>query len=108
MTTAMVGSIWQQPEIIVFCLTMITGLLATILGATIWFIRLEGRVNYESKATEKRLENLEAGANLIHRRIDETKEKHEEMESRILQKMSAIEVSLAEISGYLRKRNEDR
>lgn len=99
-------SIWEEPQIIVFAMTMIVGLLSTIVGAVIWLTRLEGRVNYESKTSDSRLTNLEKGEALIHRRIDETKAKHEEMEDRILQKMSAIEVSLAEISGYLRKQGE--
>jgi len=99
-------SLWEEPQIIVFALTMVVGLASTMLGTIIWFVRLEGRVNYESKSNDSRLLNLEAGASLIHRRIDETKEKHEEMEDRILQKMSSIEVSLAEISGYLRKQGE--
>ncbi len=108
MTAAMAGSLWQQPEIIVFCLTMIVGLLSTIVGAIVWFTRLEGRVNYEAKSTDSRLKSLEEGQHLVHRRIDETKEKHDQMEDRILMKMSSIEVCLAEINGYMRKRNEDR
>lgn len=94
-------SILMAPEFFVFA-------LATILGSIIWFVRLEGRVNYESKINDKAIAAMQIALDLAHKRIDETKIRHEEMETRIFSDMSQIKVTLAEISGYLRKQGEDR
>jgi len=93
------NSLWQQPEVIV-------SFLSAVVGTIIWLVRLEGRQSYESKASQTEIASVREALAIVHRRIDETKEKHEEMESRILQEMSAIKVSLAEISGYLKKHGE--
>jgi hypothetical protein len=74
----MMISIFQQPEFIVFA-------LATILGSIVWFVRLEGRVNYGEKGSEKAFESLHTAVTLAHKRIDDNKEKHEQMETRLFQ-----------------------
>lgn len=106
MPSLMAVSILQDPTIIAFCGTMVIGLFSTIVGAIIWFVRLEGKQSYEYKAVDTRLSALTETVKLAHSRIDDTKAKHEEMETRLFQKMSSIEVSLADISGYLRKQGE--
>jgi len=93
------NSILMAPEILVFS-------LATIIGSVIWFVRLEGRVNYESKINDKATSSMQISIDLSHKRIDETKARHEEMEIRIFNDISQIKVTLAEISGYLRKQGE--
>jgi hypothetical protein len=89
----------MDPEIVIFS-------LGTIVGSIIWFVRLEGKVSYHKEMSDTALTSLKLAIELAHTRIDETKEKHEEMESRILNEMGQIKVSLAEISGYMRKQAE--
>lgn len=92
-------SLWQQPEVVV-------AFLSAVVGGIVWLVRLEGKQYYESKGTEAELASLRNDISLAHKRIDDAKEKHEEMENRILNEMSQIKVSLAEISGYLRRQGE--
>lgn len=98
----------SAPEFIVFA-------LGVIVGSIIWFVRLEGRVNQGEKTfdqdrifQEKERSYLRAAGDLAHKRIEEIKRHHDEMESRIFQEMGNIKVSLAEISGYLRKEKESK
>lgn len=54
-----------------------------VIGLVVWLIRLEGKANYNEKAIEK----LEV--------------KHEALDSKIVDKLSVIEKSLAKIEGRL-------
>lgn len=93
------GSLFQQPEVLVAA-------VSAIVACIVWFVRLEGRVNYEAKISGIELAALKSSVELSHKRIDETKAKSEVAEERILSEMSAMKVQLAEFSGYLRKDKE--
>jgi len=90
----------MAPEFVIFA-------LSTIVGSIIWFVRIEGRVNYHKEMSDTALTSLRLAIDLAHTRIDETKDKHEVMEAKLFQEMGSIKVTLAEISGYLRKQGEN-
>lgn len=55
----------------------------SVIGCIIWFVRLEGRINYSERAVEK----LEA--------------KHDALDMKIVDKLSIIEKSLSKIEGIM-------
>lgn len=92
-------SLWQQPEVVV-------AFISACVGAIIWLVRLEGKIALHREMAKTAIDEHKLSLALAHKRIDENKDKHTEMESRIFQDMSAIKITLAEISGYLRKQKE--
>jgi uncharacterized lipoprotein YmbA len=67
-----------------------------VLGAVIWFVRLEGRVKYNemfNKETQKD--------------VDVLRNKYEALDSKILEKLAEISERLARIEGYNRRGEED-
>ena len=65
------------------------------IGGVVWLVRLEGRVNHNSKLIEyeqKAREVLTA--------------KFEALDSKLVEKLSEVEKSLARIEGYLQKAKE--
>lgn len=57
----------------------------TALGGLVWLIRIEGRINY----AEKTLDRLQI--------------KHEELENKIMDKLSVIEKSISRLEGMMMK-----
>jgi hypothetical protein len=70
-------------------------LILTGLGFIIWLIRLEGRVNMNEKTTSIAQSDLEA-----------LQIKHEALDSKVLEKISQIQQTVARIEGMLESRNE--
>lgn len=66
------------------------------ISGFVWLIRLEGRVNYN----EKMITNNHEGLN-------ELRVKHESLDSKIVEKLTKVEVALAEIRGILKNRQQD-
>jgi uncharacterized lipoprotein YmbA len=67
-----------------------------VLGAVIWFVRLEGRVKYNemfNKETQKD--------------VDVLRNKYEALDSKILEKLAEISERLARIEGYNKRGEED-
>ena len=59
-----------------------------VIGLVVWLIRLEGKTNYAARGLEK----LET--------------RHEALESKIVEKLSVIEKSIAKIEGWLSIENQ--
>ena len=71
---------------------LVGSILVTIVA---WLIRLEGRVGYGEKLTKANEKSL-----------DELRAKHEALDSKIVEKLSNVERSLAKIEGRLSINNE--
>lgn len=60
------------------------------LGAVIWFIRLESRVKYQDKELLR-----------LTIELADIKKKHEDLDTKLMEKLSTIEKTLARICGKL-------
>jgi hypothetical protein len=70
-------------------------LMMTVLGGLIWGLRLEGEVKMNKRLTS----NAQAD-------IDTLRVKHEALDSKVLEKISQIQQTVARIEGMLEARNE--
>jgi hypothetical protein len=70
-------------------------LVLSILGGVVWLLRLEGRQNM----SEKLISNAQID-------IDTLRVKHEALDSKVLEKISQIQQTVARIEGMLEARNE--
>ncbi len=82
----------KQPDVLVFIACTVIGLLSTIIGCVIWFVRLEGRTNYIEKDLER-----------AHARISDTKTDHDSVMKEVFTKLNELGVQLAELNGFLKK-----
>lgn len=94
----------KQPEILVFIAAMIVAMLSTIIGCVIWFVRLEGRLNYVEKSNDERAVAAVKVHDLLHARIDDVKSEHDSAVKDILKEMGDVKVQLAELIGYLKNK----
>jgi hypothetical protein len=69
--------------------TDIITLGATFIGFVVWLVRLEGKVYYNEK------------------QIDELQIKHENLDSELVKKLSALETAIARVEGYLKAKTEE-
>lgn len=89
----------KQPEVIVFIAAMIVGLVSTIIGCVIWFVRLEGRLNYVEKTNDE-------ARPILHKRIDDVKDEHASAMKDILKEMGEVKIQLAQLNGYLKTKQQ--
>ncbi len=93
----------KQPEILVFIACTLLGLVSTIIGCVIWFVRLEGRQNYTERANDERALQAAKDLAVVHKRIDDMKSEHDDAVKDLLKEMGDVKVQLAELIGYLKK-----
>jgi hypothetical protein len=67
-----------------------------IILSIVWMIRLEGKTNYNLKLTEQN-----------ERSLDELRIKHENLDSKVVEKLSGIEKSLARVEGFLSRSKDN-
>jgi len=65
-------------------------IITSVIGVVIWFVRLEGLSKYNYRMIEE-----------LQREILELRTKHEALDSKIVEKLSVIEKTLAKIEGRL-------
>lgn len=99
-----------DPTILVFFGGLLVGLLATIIGCIIWFVRLEGRVNGMQDLSNERLQALQAKIlcletedELLHTRITRQSERQDSMQTSIMQELNKLSHQVAELVGFLKK-----
>lgn len=63
-------------------------LVALFIAFIVWLVRLEGKVFYAEKS------------------IDELTIKHENLDSELVKKLTALETAIARIEGYMKAKNE--
>ena len=95
--------LFKQPEILVFIAAMIVGLISTIIGCVIWFVRLEGRLNHVESSNDERAKQTTKDFEVVHKRIDDAKDEHDSVMRDLLKEMGDVKVQLAELNGYLKK-----
>lgn len=65
-------------------------IFTSLIGCVIWFVRLEGLSKFNYRMIEE-----------LHTEITELRVKHEALDSKIVDKLSVIERSLAKIEGRI-------
>lgn len=83
---------------------MIVALVSTIIGCVIWFVRLEGRLNYVERANDERAAQSSKDFAVVHKRIDDMKDEHDSTVKDLLKEMGDVKVQLAELIGYLKNK----
>lgn len=73
----------------------ITAALGIIIGLIVWFVRLEGKVSFQ----DRQITNLTI-------RIDGLEEHQRVIESEISKELKQIQVDLAQIKGFLMRKDE--
>ena len=64
--------------------------VSSLIGIVIWFVRLEGLSKFNNRMIDE-----------LRQEITELRTKHEALDSKIVEKLSVIEKSLAKIEGRL-------
>jgi len=65
-------------------------IVSSLIGIVIWFVRLEGLSKFNNRMIDE-----------LRQEITELRTKHEALDSKIVEKLSVIEKSLAKIEGRL-------
>lgn len=74
-----------------------------VIGAIIWFVRLEGRVNQGEAIAAARAKAMDEKVILIQAQITELFAKHEASNSKLLEQLTKVREELAEIRGLLKR-----
>lgn len=75
----------------------------SLIGVIVWFVRLEGRVNYNEKVNEQRSEAKQAQIDAIKAQFTELRVKHDELDSKIVNELAKVREGLARIEGFLQR-----
>lgn len=77
-------------------LEQFVGLLVVIVPVVVWLVRLEGMVKMQRRESD-----------LLKEEIGSLRTKHEALDSKVVEKLSLIEKTLARIEGYMFDKREN-